>query len=105
MNRHFHHTALANTDDILAMQARHQLCHQIPDREGAELAPLPPDPTILIRASAVHRFTGIQTQTHARWRHEGVGPKFVRLGRRVFYRAGDLRDWINSQVRQNTIRK
>lgn len=69
------------------------------------LDPLPADPTVLIPANAIHRYTGIQPQTHARWRHEGRLPRWVRLGRRVFYRAGDVADWINSQVRQNTIRK
>ena len=83
---------------------------QVPAVESAEthqlgpaLLPLPNDDDALIRARDVSRHTGIARQTHARWRHEGVGPKFIRLGRRVFYRAGDLREWIRSQVRENTI--
>lgn len=76
---------------------------QVPDRPGPALLPLPNDDDALIRAQDVSRYTGIARQTHARWRHEGVGPRFVRLGRRVFYRAGDLREWIRSRVRQNTI--
>ena len=67
------------------------------------LLPLPSDDDALIRARDVSRYTGIAQQTHTRWRHEGVGPKFARLGGRVFYRAGDLREWIRSRVRQNTI--
>lgn len=67
------------------------------------LLPLPLDDDVLIRARDVSSYTDIAQQTHTRWRHEGVGPKFVRLGRRVFYRSGDLRAWIRGQVRQNTI--
>ena len=77
--------------------------NQVADRPATALLPLPTDDDALIRAQDVSRYTGIAQQTHARWRHEGIGPKYVRLGRRVFYRAGDLRAWIRSQVRQNTI--
>lgn len=31
------------------------------------------------------------------WRHAGLGPKSVRLGKRVFYREEDVIDWINEQ--------
>lgn len=36
----------------------------------------------------------------ARW--AGEGPKFVKLGRHVRYRASDVEDWIASSVRQST---
>ena len=68
-----------------------------------ELIALPADDETLIRASAIGRYTGIARQTHSRWRHEGCGPQFVRLGRRVFYKAGHVRAWIDERVRQNTI--
>ena len=48
-------------------------------------------------------FIGIQRQILARWRHEGVGPVWVSLGRRIFYRSSDLRSWIESRARHNTI--
>ncbi len=67
-----------------------------------ELTALPDNDETLIRASKISGYTGIARQTHARWRHEGAGPMFVRLGRRIFYRAGDVRAWINERVRQNT---
>ena len=31
------------------------------------------------------------------WRHLGTGPRSFRLGRRVVYRVGDLRAWIDAQ--------
>jgi len=68
------------------------------------LETLPGDDDHVIPAKQISRYTGIKPQTHARWRHEGIGPKYVRLGGRVFYRAGDVRAWIRGQVRQNTIR-
>ena len=69
----------------------------------AALLPLPVEDDQLIRAGDLPRYTGIASQTHARWRTEGVGPRFVYLGRRVFYRAGELRRWIKEQERQYTI--
>jgi predicted DNA-binding transcriptional regulator AlpA len=32
------------------------------------------------------------------WRHLDTGPRSFRLGRRVVYRVGDLRTWIDAQV-------
>ena len=67
------------------------------------LRSLPTDPDTLIRASEVPGYIGIAKQTMSRWRCEGRPPRYVRLGRRVFYRAGDLRSWVRSQIRDNTI--
>ena len=36
--------------------------------------------------------------TLAQWRCRDEGPPFVRLGRAVRYRAGDVRDWAQSQT-------
>ncbi len=73
-----------------------------PHEGTSGLRALPADPDTLIRAAEVPGYVGIARQTLNRWRHEGNPPRFVRLGRRVFYRAGDLREWIRSQVRENT---
>ena len=36
-------------------------------------------------------------QTLARWRHEGIGPAYVKAGgRRILYRGIDLLDWLQS---------
>ncbi len=68
------------------------------------LAPLPPDDDVLIRRADLPRYLPIAAQTAARWAVEGQGPRFIKVGRRlVAYRAGDLREWLEGQVRQNTI--
>ena len=67
------------------------------------LLTLPTDPDVLIRAAEVPRYVGIAQQTLSKWRHEGHPPRFVRLGRRIFYRSGDLREWIRDQIHENTI--
>ena len=70
--------------------------------ETLALKPLPEDPDTLIPSNAIPPYTGNAEQTHVRWRHEGKGPPFVKLGRRVFYRAGDLREWIRQNIRHRT---
>ncbi len=75
----------------------------MPDHTAPGLAPLPVDDATIIRAEEVPGFIGIARQTLARWRHEGNGPLFVKLGRRVFYRSGDLKAWIEKRTRQNTV--
>jgi excisionase family DNA binding protein len=36
----------------------------------------------------------LSTSTLNKWRVTGEGPAFVKLGRRVLYRASDLSDWL-----------
>ena len=31
------------------------------------------------------------------WRHLGIGPHSFKIGRRVFYRAGDVYAWLDAQ--------
>ena len=81
-----------------------EIVHHPSDQETPpHLNALPDHGDVLIAAAQVPEYIGLKKQTLARWRHEGFGPKWVRLGRRVFYRSSDLREWIDAQVRQNTI--
>lgn len=64
-----------------------------PESQEHELIPLPDDDR-LIPASLLSRYIGLAVQTLARHRHEGKGPPFVRVGRRIFYRSSDVRSWL-----------
>lgn len=44
----------------------------------------------------------LSPRTLQRFRVEGRGPKFVKLGKRVFYREQDLEDYVNRSVREST---
>jgi hypothetical protein len=65
------------------------------------LAPLPADDR-LIPAAQMPGFIGLAVQTLARLRHEGKGPAFVRVGRRIFYPANVVRQWLNERTYENT---
>lgn len=41
---------------------------------------------------------GVSAQSLSRWRKAGIGPPYLRLGRKVRYRPGDVTVWIDSQV-------
>jgi predicted DNA-binding transcriptional regulator AlpA len=66
------------------------------------LAPLPTDDR-LIAAADLPSFIGLKSQTLARLRHEGKGPAFRRIGRRIFYRASDVRSWVEANAHNSTI--
>ena len=67
------------------------------------LLPLPEDDDTYIRRTDVPNYIPVAAQTLARWAVDRRGPRFIKLGRRlVAYRAGDLREWLHSQSRQNT---
>lgn len=40
--------------------------------------------------------------TLRKWRWEGKGPQFVKIGRKVAYRPVDLDAWVQSQLRIST---
>ena len=44
----------------------------------------------------------LSPRTLERWRLQGRGPKYVKLGRRVVYYQSDLDEWRKRQRRQST---
>jgi predicted site-specific integrase-resolvase len=67
------------------------------------LLPLPEDNNTYIPASRLPSHIGIAAQTLARWRCEGRGPEFTKVGRRVAYRSGAVRAWLKGREYKNTI--
>ena len=61
--------------------------------------PNDPSPTgdELLTISEVAAIVRAPIATLRYWRHLGQGPRSFRLGRRVVYRVGDLRAWIDAQ--------
>src|SRR4051812_31217556 len=55
----------------------------------------PPDSGLeLLTSDEAARELRLAKQPRARWRVEGVGPAFVKLGGRVAYRRADVEAWI-----------
>lgn len=44
----------------------------------------------------------LSPRTLEKWRWAGTGPRFIRVGGRVYYRLSDLEDWLRSQTRAST---
>lgn len=42
-------------------------------------------------------YLGVDYFTLARWRGEGKGPTFIRVGRQIRYRERDLLAWLESE--------
>ena len=40
--------------------------------------------------------------TRGRWRREGGGPPFIKIGRRIFYPRDKLTDWMRSREARST---
>lgn len=45
---------------------------------------------------------GLSISTLNKWRCYGTGPRFVKMGSAVFYRAEDLDAFVSAQVRTST---
>lgn len=47
-------------------------------------------------------FLGSKPSTLRAWRVKGKGPRFYKIGGKVFYRECDLSAWIEAQARSST---
>jgi hypothetical protein len=52
------------------------------------------DPNALLLAAEVAEHRRTTTGKLAVERHRGTGPRLIRDGRRVLYKAGDLAEWL-----------
>lgn len=52
----------------------------------------------LLTPSDVASMLDVTTHTLAMWRYEKKGPRFVKLGRNIFYRLEDVKDWIEANI-------
>jgi predicted DNA-binding transcriptional regulator AlpA len=51
----------------------------------------------------VARVIGVRVKTLRNWRVQGIGPRFVRTGRKlVRYRPSDVLDWQEANLRRST---
>jgi len=60
------------------------------------------DDDSMLDAQATERLIGLRMATLAKMRCMGGGPPFVKAGRRVLYRRGDLIAWLNARRVMNT---
>lgn len=49
-------------------------------------------------------FIGVQRTFLDRRRTDGTGPRYLKLGSRVFYSRADLEAWLEAQMRTSTAR-
>lgn len=52
----------------------------------------------LLTNEEVAQVIAVTEHTLSVWRSAGKGPKFVRLGRNVFYRLADVQAWVDANV-------
>lgn len=48
------------------------------------------------------RYPGTNRQTWAQHRYRGTGPKFIKVGRKIYYRQEDVMAWEESNIRTRT---
>lgn len=56
---------------------------------------------LLTTEDLITRYPGTGPRTWARYRREGTGPVFMRVGRRVLYRAEDVDQWERDLIAQD----
>lgn len=56
----------------------------------------------LIKETEVAALMCVAPATLRKWRWEGKGPRFVKIGRTVAYRLADVHAFIEAQIRQST---
>ncbi|PWB90675.1 excisionase [Methylocystis sp. MitZ-2018] len=56
----------------------------------------------LLTPNEVSALLRVSPQTLAKWRVDGEGPTFLKVGFRVFYDAAVVADWLASRGRRST---
>ena len=64
--------------------------------------PLTPADFDLIPDDDADPIFGNSKITRGRWRREGGGPPFIKIGRRIFYPRAKLADWIRGREASST---
>ena len=53
-------------------------------------------PSLLLPKQAAHTLS-VTEHTLAQWRSDGFGPKYVRVGRLIRYKAADVAAWVQAR--------
>jgi hypothetical protein len=61
-----------------------------------------PDDLVLMPPEEAAKLLNSFPKTLERWRYEGNGPRYVKVGHRVYYRREAINDWILKQERAST---
>lgn len=70
------------------------LLNNIPDHDADKLRAQ----LSIVYPPVLARALGMSESALQNWRVTGNGPKFVKLGKNVFYRVEDVRDWLNHNI-------
>jgi excisionase family DNA binding protein len=57
----------------------------------------------LLSVDEVAQILGVPVKTLYQWRHKGVGPVGLRVGRHLRYRAADVSEWIDRRAAEEAI--
>jgi predicted DNA-binding transcriptional regulator AlpA len=63
---------------------------------------IPPSSDCLVGETWVAVYCDVEPDTLYRWRAEGKGPPFYKIGRYVKYRPREVEEWVESRKRAST---
>jgi hypothetical protein len=52
----------------------------------------------LLREDEAAKELHVRSQTMSSWRYRGIGPSYVRVGKLIFYKPSQLREYIEARV-------
>ncbi len=69
------------------------------ERRSMEEAQMSADDTVgaLYTVEDLARLFQVTRETVFRWNSGGTGPRRVLIGRRVYYRSSDVKEWLNAR--------
>ena len=56
----------------------------------------------LLDKTEVSEHLGVGESTLAKWRGRGIGPPFLKIGKRIVYRMSDLEKWLDTRLKYST---
>ena len=83
--------------DALLDELAEMIAERVSERL-AKVAPAPPSQSEFLTTVQVAKLTGLGTSTLENYRHDGVGPKWVKLrpGGQIRYSRAELETWLKA---------
>ncbi len=88
--------------EILVQNLKESIHDCLQNINNTKMNPTPVNDKRLLNEHEVAEILNISAPTLRKWRWEGKGPQFVKIGHRVAYKVGEIDSYINNNVHENT---
>lgn len=89
--------------EILVQNLKESIHNCLHNINNMKMNPTPVNDKRLLNEHEVAEILNVSAPTLRKWRWEGKGPQFVKIGHRVAYKSNEIDQYIENNVHRHTI--